>query len=189
MGYSQADKAETHARIVALAAQRFREKGLDGLSIADLMKEAGLTHGGFYKHFASRDDLVAEAVAAALASAASRPTPEGKERGLAEFIKSYLGHAHRDSLGTGCAVSALMNDMSRAGAKAKTLYTGQVRRNVETFSQKLPSGTERERRAKAILTLSAMAGALGLARAVEDASLSDEILSVVSKALVKSLSD
>jgi TetR/AcrR family transcriptional repressor of nem operon len=189
MGYSQADKAETHARIVALAAKRLREKGLDGLSIADLMKEAGLTHGGFYKHFASRDDLVAEAVHAALASAGSQPTPAGKERSLAEFIKSYLSHAHRDNPGTGCAVCAFMNDMSRASDKAKAPYTEQVRRNIETFSQKLPAGTERERRAKAIMTLSAMAGALGLARAVQDSSLSDEILSTVSKSLVKSLAD
>jgi TetR/AcrR family transcriptional repressor of nem operon len=189
MGYSQAEKAETHARIVALAAARFREKGLDGLSIADLMKEAGLTHGGFYKHFASRDELVAEAVAAALASTSSQPTPEGKERGLAEFIKSYLSHPHRDNPGTGCAVCAFMNDMSRASDKAKALYTEQVRRNIETFSRKLPAGTERERRAKAIMTISAMAGALGLARAVQDAGLSDEILSTVSKTLVKSLAE
>ena len=126
-----------------------------------MMKEAGLTQDGFYKHLASRDDLVAEAVGTALASTSSQPTPEGKGRGLPEFIKSYLSHPHRDNPGTGCAVCAFMNDMSRASDKAKALYTEQVRRNIETLSRKLPTGTEHERRAKAIMTLSAMAGAPG----------------------------
>ena len=110
MGYSKAQKARTHKRIVAIASKRFREKGLAGFGIAELMKEAGLTVGGFYKHFDSRDHLVAEAVNSAFGgwkrrvdAAKSSGPPVSHEK----LIDEYLSEAHRDNPGSGCAFSAL----------------------------------------------------------------------------------
>src|SRR5882757_6132125 len=100
MGYSRAQKEKTHKRIVAIASKRFREKGLAGFGIAELMKEAGLTVGGFYKHFGSRDELVAEAVATAFKDLDvwEEHTPD-----MAHVLQNYLTEAHRDAPGTGCA--------------------------------------------------------------------------------------
>ena len=106
MGHSQAEKVESHDRIVHIAATRFRENGLNGIGVADLMRDAGLTHGGFYRHFASRDALVVEAVERALqegaraldAVAGISKTP------LAAVVDAYLSPAHCNHLGTSCAV-------------------------------------------------------------------------------------
>src|SRR6266852_897773 len=110
MGYSKAQKAKTHERIVKLASRRFREEGLAGVGIAELMKEAGLTVGGFYKHFDSRDDLVAEALSSAFGGWKRRvdaATSGGRAGSYAKLIDEYLNEVHRDNPGTGCAFSAL----------------------------------------------------------------------------------
>ena len=98
MGYSKSDKAETHSRIVKVAAKRFRELGLDGIGVADVMKEAGVTVGGFYKHFGSRDELVVEALATAFKDLDvwEEHTPD-----MAHLLQNYLTEAHRDAPGTG----------------------------------------------------------------------------------------
>ncbi len=189
MGHSQADKARTHARIVAIAARRFREAGLDGMSIADLMKEAGLTHGGFYKHFDSREDLVQQALAAALQSNAS-PESSGMPQGepsYAGVIDAYLSPRHRDGVGSGCAVAALVSDVGRAGAATKALLTRQIQRNFEDMRRLAGASDDAAGRARAIVAFSAMAGALGLARAVEDEALSAEILATVRAFLIDDL--
>ncbi|HEY0209055.1 TetR/AcrR family transcriptional regulator [Acerihabitans sp.] len=182
MGASQSDKADTHAHVVAIAARRFREEGLARLSIADLMAEAGLTHGGFYKHFASRDALVSEAVAVALSSGSSTARSADQERAYPELVKSYLSELHRDNAGAGCAVCALMNDVSHAPDEARSSYTQKVRQNVASLDAALGASGQRE---KAILALAAMVGALGIARAVSDPSLSDEILEAVKAQLLQ----
>src|SRR5260370_6589839 len=116
MGYSKAQKARTNKRIVSIASKRFREKGLAGFGIAELMKEAGLTVGGFYKHFDSRDDLVAEAVNSAFGGwqrrvdAAKFGGPSGSP---AKLIDDYLNQTHRDNPGSGCAFSAPAPETSR----------------------------------------------------------------------------
>ncbi len=108
MGYSQAEKIATHQRIVDIAARRFREHGLDGVSIADLMRKAGLTVGGFYKHFALRDELVREAFEHAL------PDIEGWEASIPvapkQAMRAYVSQSHRDNVEHGCPISALVND-------------------------------------------------------------------------------
>jgi TetR/AcrR family transcriptional regulator, transcriptional repressor for nem operon len=185
MGHSQADKAKTHERIVAIAARRFREAGLDGMSIADLMKEAGLTHGGFYKHFQSREDLVQQALAAALQSSAS-PDSSGAPAGEPTYVNTidaYLSPRHRDAVGSGCAVAALVSDVGRAGAETKALLTRKIRRNFEDL-QLLGGAPDATGRARAIVAFSAMAGALGLARAVDDEALGAEILETVRTFLI-----
>jgi len=122
MRHSKAEKAKTHERIVAIASKRFREKGLAGIGIADLMKEAGLTVGGFYKHFDSRDALVAEAVGGALElwkrqvdAAVSGGPPVTYE----SLVDEYLSEAHRNHPGTGCPVSTLAGDLARSDKRTR----------------------------------------------------------------------
>jgi len=187
MGHSQAEKAQTHERIVRIAAQRFREKGVDGIGVADLMKEAGLTVGGFYKHFGSRDDLVAEAVDSAFGM--SEAYYDGKasadeKNTFAHMVEDYLSQFHRDNPGTGCAVSALIGDIPRCGEKTRSLCTEQIRRNFDAIAGLLAEGSASSRRAQAILAYCAMIGAMGLSRAVSDEALSLEILETVEKFLI-----
>jgi TetR/AcrR family transcriptional repressor of nem operon len=186
MGHSKVDKAKTHKRIVAIASKRFREKGLAGVGIADLMKEAGLTVGGFYKHFNSRDDLVAEAVGSALGrwkrqvdAAASGGPPVTYEA----LVDNYLSKTHRNHLGTGCPVGALAEDIARSGKQARALVTRQIRDDIEliaTLIRDTNGKSEGAARAQAILTYCALVGAIAVARAVSDEQLSREILKTVA---------
>ena len=179
MGHSRAKKAETHKRIVKIASKRFREDGLAGVGIADLMKDAGLTVGGFYKHFDSRDDLVAEAISFAFGgwqrrvdSAASGGPPVS----YAKLIDDYVSEAHRNNPGTGCAFSALAAEIARSDKRTRALATEQIRNDLQLIAGLLPGKNKRMSRSKAILTYSALVGAMSLARAVSDETLSAEIL-------------
>src|SRR6266403_1546290 len=128
MGYSKAQKAKTHKRIVKIASKRFREDGLAGVGIAELMKEAGLTVGGFYKHFDSRDDLVAEAVSSAFGGWKRRveaAASGGPQASYAKLIDEYLNEAHRDNPGTGCAFSALAPEIARSDKRTRSLTSEQ----------------------------------------------------------------
>jgi TetR/AcrR family transcriptional regulator, transcriptional repressor for nem operon len=189
MGYSKAQKARTHKRIVAIASKRFREKGLAGFGIAELMKEAGLTVGGFYKHFDSRDALVAEAVSSAfgdwqrrLDAAASGGPPVS----YTKLIDDYLSDAHRKNPGTGCAFSALAPEIARSDKRTRALTTEQVRNDLDLIAGLLPGKDNRAARPRAILIFSALVGAMSLARAVSDESLSREILKTVAERLKNS---
>ena len=185
MGYSQDQKIKTHDRIVRTASKRFREKGLGGVAIADLMKEIGLTVGGFYKHFDSRDDLVAESVKAATGPLQKQLlAAESGEAALSygSLVDSYLSEAHRDHPGTGCPVSALACDIARGSKHIRSLLTEKVKSSLELFANLLPP-EDSSARPKAILTVSALLGALELARAVSDQTLSDEILESTREAL------
>jgi TetR/AcrR family transcriptional repressor of nem operon len=186
MGHSKAQKARTHKRIVAIASKRFREKGLAGFGIAELMKEAGLTVGGFYKHFDSRDDLVAEAVNSAFGgwkrrvdAAKSSASPVSYE----ELIDEYLNEAHRDNPGTGCAFSALAPEIARSDKRTRALTSEQVRNDIQLIAALYPSKDKHTARSRAILTFSALVGAMSLARAVSDEKLSREILKTVAHLL------
>ena len=178
MGHSQEHKIKTHQRIVRTAAKRFREKGLDGVAIADLMKELGLTVGGFYKHFDSRDDLVAESFRAAAGPwqkqllAAESGGPPVTYQGL---VDSYLTETHRDYPGNGCPISALACDIARGGKQIRSLLTKQIESEIELLANSLPQN-DGAARSKAILAVSALLGAVELARAVTDETLSREVL-------------
>src|SRR5215208_1231138 len=117
MGHSKDDKTASHERIVGIAAARIRESGTEQPGVAEIMRAAGLTHGGFYKHFGSRDELIAEAVERALTDSESRvrEATSGAEDPLATFADAYLSTAHRDDPSTGCGVVALGADMPRVG--------------------------------------------------------------------------
>src|ERR1700693_5622748 len=191
MGYSKAQKAKTHERIVKLASKRCREEGLAGIGIAELMKEAGLTVGGFYKHFDSRDHLVAEAVDSAFGgwkrrvdAAKSSASPVSYE----ELIDDYLNEAHRDNPGTGCAFSALAPEIARSDKRIRALTSEQVRNDIQLIAALHPAKDKRTARSRAILTFSALVGAMSLARAVSDVALSREILETVTELLKNSAS-
>lgn len=185
MGHSRTDKAESHERIVRIAAAKFREAGIAGIGVADLMKEAGLTHGGFYRHFDSRDDLVAEAVESALAQGAQRLGRVVERNGddaFAAVVDAYLNKDHVDRRGSGCALVALASDVARGGNRTRAAYTRQVESYLGMFTGLLQSqGPEARRRA--VTVLSALVGALALARAVDDEALSTEILDAVAATL------
>jgi TetR/AcrR family transcriptional repressor of nem operon len=186
MGHSKAQKTKTHKRIVSIASKRFREKGLSGLGIAELMKEAGLTVGGFYKHFDSRDDLVAEAVTSAFGGWKRRVDAAkagGPPVSLSKLIDDYLNEAHRDNPGTGCAFSALAPEIARSDKKTRAVTSEQVRNDIQLIATLLPGEDECTARLQAILTFSALVGAMSLARAVSDETLSREILVTVAEHL------
>jgi TetR/AcrR family transcriptional repressor of nem operon len=189
MRHSKAEKAKTHQRIVAIASKRFREEGLAGIGIADLMNEAGLTVGGFYKHFSSRDALVAEAVGGALehwkrqVDAAALGGPPVTYESL---VDEYLSEAHRNHPGTGCPVSALAGDLARSDKRTRALVSRKIRDNLELLATLIRKANETDRdnaRSQAVLTYCALVGAMGMARALSDKQLSREILKIVAQRL------
>lgn len=182
VGSSQADKADSHERIVKAASRRIRRDGIDSVSVAELMNQAGLTHGGFYRHFDSRAELVAEAIDAALAQGSQRiqaAVKQGGPEALAAIIDGYLSRVHRDKPETGCAVAALPADIARTDARARAAYSRQVRRYIDVLAELTPARDSDE----AHLILAALVGALALARAVDTRGLSDEILDNAARAL------
>jgi TetR/AcrR family transcriptional repressor of nem operon len=182
MGHSQAEKAKTHKRIVDVAARRIRESGTDGPGVAEIMSEAGLTHGGFYKHFDSRDDLVAEAVDAAIeqGSASLQRQVDGAEDPLAAFLDGYLSTDHRDDPGTGCPVVALGADVARSSDRVRAAYRAQVDHYIADLENLLGGNeADEETRRRAIAAVTSMVGAVLISRAIDDHSLSDEILAAV----------
>ena len=192
MGHSRAHKTKTHKRIVSIASKRFREKGLTGFGIAELMKEAGLTVGGFYKHFDSRDDLVAEAVSSAYGGWKRRvdaAKASGLSVTLATLIDDYLNEVHRDNPGTGCAFSALAPEIARSDKQTRALTSEQVRNDIQLIAGLLPDKDNSRARSRAILTFSALVGAMALARAVSNEALSREILNTVAELLKDSASE
>jgi TetR/AcrR family transcriptional regulator, transcriptional repressor for nem operon len=189
MRHSKAEKAKTHERIIAIASKRFREEGLAGIGIADLMKDAGLTVGGFYKHFNSRDALVAEAVGSALElwkrqvdAAASGGPPVTYE----SLVDEYLSEAHRNHPGTGCPVGALAGDLARSDERTRALVSRKIRDNVELLATLIRDTSKKDRgsaRSQAVFTYCALVGAIGMARAVSDEKLSREILKTAAQRL------
>jgi TetR/AcrR family transcriptional repressor of nem operon len=165
--------AENRARIVEIAARLFRERGFDGVGLDAIMKEAGLTHGGFYGHFSSKEDLAAEAVARAVEQNAGS---QGRYTNVADFVSDYLSESHFADRANGCVLAALGGDVARRGEEVRSGVTSYVRTTLEWLAA-LCRGTAAARRRRAITTLAGVVGAMTLARAVEDPGLSDEILS------------
>jgi TetR/AcrR family transcriptional regulator, transcriptional repressor for nem operon len=198
MGHSQSEKKSNHERILRTAAKRLREKGLEAVAIADVMKEVGLTVGGFYKHFDSRDDLVVEALRAASWQRPVQPADASEPSlSLAGFIDDYLSEKHRDRPGSGCLIGALAGDVARSNKRIRALATEKVRSALELITGLLPdkqddagsaiNGGPELARKRAALVFSALVGAIALSRAVSDPSLSDEILQSVRELLKSQL--
>jgi TetR/AcrR family transcriptional regulator, transcriptional repressor for nem operon len=188
MGHSQIEKRKNHERIVRTASKRLREKGLEGVGIADLMKEVGLTVGGFYKHFDSRDDLVAEALRSAFGTwrrQSDAAAHGGPPLTYAKLVDDYLNETHRDHPGSGCPIGALTADIARSGKRARTLLTEEIRDAFQLIADLIPGKDKESARPAAILTLSALVGSIALSRAVSDEALSREILKTVAQLLKK----
>jgi TetR/AcrR family transcriptional repressor of nem operon len=176
MRFEKGHKAATRQRIVEVASERFRKDGVAAVGIAGVMADAGLTHGGFYAHFGSKEDLVREAMAAAFESTKARPQRELKpgESALEQRIRSYLRPAHRDTPERGCAAAALVAEVARHDPATREAFTEALEGILGLIAEQLPEGAAR--RATAIGIFGVMIGALQLARAVADPVLSDEIL-------------
>ena len=179
MKVSREQAARNRTRIIEAAAQRFRERGFDGIGVADLMKEAGLTHGGFYGHFSSKEQLIAEASVHALTRslALSSKLADGAPGDpLSAVAEAYLTSRHRDNPGTGCVLAALGPDVSRQGKAVRHAVTDHVRSTVELLAKLVPGKSKAARKQKALATYATLVGAMVMARAVDDRALSQEIL-------------
>jgi TetR/AcrR family transcriptional regulator, transcriptional repressor for nem operon len=188
MRFEKGHKAATRQRIVEVASERFRKDGVAAVGIAGVMADAGLTHGGFYAHFGSKEDLVREAMVAAFEGAKNRPQPELKpgESALERRIRSYLRPAHRDTPERGCAAAALVAEVARHDPATREAFTRELEGIVERIAAQLPDGmAEEARKSTAIGIFGVMLGALQLSRAVADPALSDAILESGIQAALK----
>jgi TetR/AcrR family transcriptional repressor of nem operon len=185
MKVTREQAAENRERILETAARLFREHGFDGIGVADLMQSAGLTHGGFYGQFASKEDLAAKACERALAQSAARierVIAEHPRNTLQAVAASYLSARHRDQPGEGCAFVALGAEAPRHSSAVRKVFAEALRLRVEKLMRLVP-GAPAARRRKALATMASLVGAQVLARAVDDADLSNEILASVKASL------
>ena len=182
MRVSREKAAESRERIIDAASALFRAKGFDGIGVADIMKAADLTHGGFYGHFASKDDLVTEASRRSMARAAAnweRVVATAPDKPYAALLDHYLSPRHRDDPGRGCAFAALSNDARRCGTGVRKAFAEGLAPLLAILTNALPGFSKTSRRRKAVAAMAALVGALTLARAVDDEALSNEILEAV----------
>jgi TetR/AcrR family transcriptional regulator, transcriptional repressor for nem operon len=188
MRYSKEHKLETHARIVKKASVRLREKGAHGVGVADLMKEAGLTHGGFYAHFDSREALVIEAFADAMDRSTERwrklaeHTPP--EKRLATIVGTYLTPLHRDDPGHGCAVPTLGAEIARESPKTRKAFAAKLEQMIDMLAAQIPELPHKAARKQAMAVIATMMGTLVLARVAGNGDFSDEILGAGRMALL-----
>ena len=172
MRYPADHKQQTRERIVRAASRRFRSRGTEGAAIADLMRDLRLTHGGFYRHFGSKEGLVAEAFDAALkewrdrAAAAIAKAPTGGE--MHALIDAYLDPKHCDDITGGCPVAALASEIARRPKGSRGPFLQALRAHIRTMEQYMPGGSVEERREKTIALFTGMAGTLAVARAFTD---------------------
>jgi len=174
-----AAKDATHERIVSVAARAIRRSGYDGTGVADIMKEAGLTHGAFYAHFASREAMLTEAASKACAESASAAAdvvarqPPGTA--LAAMLGAYLSKAHVENVEQGCPLAALGSETSRQAPEVRCVATRHIKEMIDLVARQSPDWGRPSAHDQALVTLSTMVGALLLARAVDDPALSDSL--------------
>jgi TetR/AcrR family transcriptional repressor of nem operon len=180
MRYSRQHKLETHARIVKRASVRIREKGAHGIGVADLMKDAGLTHGGFYAHFASREALVIEAFGYAMEQSTQRwrklaeQTPPDER--VATIVESYLSPAHRDNPGHGCSVPTLGAEIARESPRTRKAFAAKLEQMIDMLAEQIADVPRKAARKRAMAVIATMMGTLVLARIAGNGDFSDEIL-------------
>jgi TetR/AcrR family transcriptional repressor of nem operon len=188
MRYSKEHKQETHARIVKKASVRLREKGAHGIGVADLMKEAGLTHGGFYAHFDSREALVIEAFAYAMDRSTERWRKIGEEtppeKRLATIVETYLTPVHRDDPGHGCAVPTLGAEIARESPKTRKAFAAKLEAMIDMIADQILDVPRKSARKQAVAALATMMGTLVLSRIAGNGEFSDEILATGREAVL-----
>ncbi|MES2257531.1 MAG: TetR/AcrR family transcriptional regulator [Pseudomonadota bacterium] len=193
MKISKEKAADNRRALVKAAAKLFKEKGIDGVGVAEISKEAGLTHGALYAHFASKEALAAEALEYSLARGYAMLTPDGAARPvtLNELYDYYLSTRQRDSLSGGCAMTAAASEIARQDESVSARFTeGFMRMAGYLEGQLADTDSQLDKRERALTMLSAMIGGVAVSRAVlkADPALSDEILAAMRK-LVGELSD
>jgi TetR/AcrR family transcriptional regulator, transcriptional repressor for nem operon len=181
-------KEATHDRIVAAAARAIRRRGYNGAGVADVMKEAGLTHGGFYAHFPSREAMLAEAVdraggeSVAMMERVAASSPP--RQALPAMIRAYLSKEHQEAVETGCATAALGSEIPRQAPAVRRAATRRIKEMIDMVARQSPDWGQPAAHERALLTVATMVGALVLARAVDEPRLSDGLREAALKHLV-----
>jgi len=176
--YGKEHKQATRQRIIETAGRRFKQDGIDGSGISTLMADAGLTNGAFYAHFASKDDLVATAVADQLRTQYANVIEQASPgiAGLEQIVRWYLSPQHRDSPDDGCPSAALLDEIGRCADETKQAYTDGVLAVIDGIAARLAPADPRSVRTKTLSVYAMMVGTLQLSRALADRRLSDELL-------------
>lgn len=186
MKVSREQMAVNRQRLLDIASRLFRERGFDGVSVAEVMQDAGLTHGGFYGHFASKEALAAEAATHALAQTAGRWKATLENRGVAgleRIVDAYLSQRHLDAPGAGCAIAALGPELARQGEPVRSAFAAELENMVDALAGFMPGADAAERRRRALPLMAQMLGAIVLARALGRSVLAGEVLETVRKAI------
>jgi TetR/AcrR family transcriptional repressor of nem operon len=186
MRYEKGHKEITRRRIVETASARFRKDGIEGVGLADLMAEAGLTHGGFYSHFSSKEDLVRAAMEEAAGHSAQNFNRRIEEGGLEAWIRGYLRIGHRDHPERGCAMAALASELARHPKSTRQGFTENLARITSAVESHLPAHiTPATKKKLATGIFAVLVGAMQMSRAVNDPEWSEQILEAgIASALV-----
>lgn len=183
-----AAKEASHERIVSAAARAIRRSGYDGTGVADIMKEAGLTHGAFYAHFESREAMLAEAAdragAESVAAAANVVASAPSERALASMLRAYLSREHLEHAELGCPVAALGSETPRQAPEVRRAATRRIKEMIDLVARQSPDWGQPGAHERALVTVATMVGALLLARAVDEPGLSDGLREAALKHLI-----
>jgi TetR/AcrR family transcriptional repressor of nem operon len=186
MKVTREQAAANREKIVEVASTLFRKHGFDGIGVADIMKAAGLTHGGFYGHFESKDDLAAEACARALSREWWKEAMASSAAGgLETIVRGYLSPQHRSNRARGCLIAAVGSDVVRQPRTVRRAVTKGFQSLIEGLRGFMPGRSPAARRKQALATMSGLVGALILSRAVDDSTLSDEILEAATTTFVR----
>lgn len=183
MKVSREQFEENHRAIVDAASLDFREHGFGAVSVADLMHKAGLTHGAFYSHFTSKDDLISQAFSNACEGSMrvwETLDTTGQRSPFLAVVERYLRRTHLSRRGPGCPVAALGGEIARASPQVRATATSAIRRMIDHLARLAPGRSHQARRRRALATYASLVGGLVLARAVDDPKLADEILDAVS---------
>lgn len=192
MGHSKAEKALSRKRILAAAATRLREAGLEGISVGEIMKSVNLTHGGFYGHFESRSALIAAALEQALADGEKASAAHAGERGsmtVKSIVNSYLSPAHRDHPGSGCAIPTLAGEVGRADPQVRTIMAQQLAKSFEVMGDALAGEalgkTDQDTEQFAVSAWSMMIGAMMISRIMAGEPMADRVLALARKSVLE----
>lgn len=187
MKKTKEETARSRERIVTSASRRFREGGFAGVSVKDLMGEAGLTHGAFYAHFPSKDALIGAACADAFRETTNRLVPRAgatPDETLTQFLDNYLSRPHLETPARGCAIAALASEAAREPGEVKAAFSDGIATMIDRLAELVPGDDPSARRERAITVFAEAVGTLVLARAVESGDLQDAILAAARRHLL-----
>lgn len=189
MRVSREQQAKNREQVVASAAKLLRERGIEGIGVDALAKAAGMTHGAIYSQFGSKEELAAAAIRESLDEIREQWIADAGGDGAPDLsnklVRSYVSRSHRDNPGTGCALAAMGPDATRHGDAVRQAFSDSSIAMIDVMARACPGETEDARRDEAIAIIAAMLGTVVLSRVVEDRTLSDRILAVVRKRLLK----